>query len=48
LPSAIGSFTDSTLPKLELAVMRMYFSRLQNVTRPCTTLSSSSLFSPLW
>ncbi len=40
--NALATSTRSTLPKLELAVMRMYFSMLQNVVRPCTTPSSSS------
>ncbi|OQC07795.1 MAG: hypothetical protein BWX79_01810 [Alphaproteobacteria bacterium ADurb.Bin100] len=40
---ALASSTDSTLPKLELAVMRMYLSMLTKVRRPSSTPWSSTM-----
>ena len=41
--NALAISTENTLPKLELAVMRMYFSMLLKVLRPSTTPSSSTI-----
>ncbi|MNT25022.1 hypothetical protein D3C72_1605260 [compost metagenome] len=41
--NAEATSTENTLPKLELAVMRMYFSMLLKVRRPWMTPSSSTI-----
>ena len=40
---AEATITENTLPKLELAVMRMYFSMLLKVRRPSITPCSSTI-----